>query len=79
MRDIAALLFGTDLAEPREAREAHGPRQAHGPREACVPGDARGWDDPPAPAGDWCQTSPGQGTLDWLGLTRRRDRRTRRG
>jgi hypothetical protein len=79
MRDIAALLFGTepgepgargDPHEPRELREPHERREeAREAREACVPGDARGWDSPPAPAGDWCQSSPGRGTLEWLGLT----------
>lgn len=57
MRDIVALLFGTV--------QERGPGQG---REACVPGDTRGWDCPPVPTGDWCQTSPGEGTLEWLGL-----------
>ena len=66
MRDIA-LLFGTEPGEPRRQPE---PRE---PREACVPG----WDSPPAPAGDWCKTSPGRGTLEWLGLTFRSGGRAR--
>jgi hypothetical protein len=98
MRDIAALLFGTELfgtdsagprgargpREGREGREGRDARQGRGPRrarEACVPGpgDTRGWDRPPVPTGDWCQTSPGEGTLEWLGLTFGPRGRTRRG
>jgi hypothetical protein len=38
-----------------------------------------GWDSPPVPTGDWCQTTPGEGTLEWLGLTVGPRGRTRRG
>jgi hypothetical protein len=59
MRDIAALLFGS---EP-ERRE---------PREECLPGHPDTIDGPPLPSGDWCQTPPGRGTLEWLGFIRTR-------
>jgi hypothetical protein len=85
MRDIAAMLFGTESAEPaepagtrepRRLRELREPHEAREAREACVPGNARGWDNPPTPTGDWCQSSPGRGTLEWLGLTLGSRRRT---
>jgi hypothetical protein len=63
MRDIAALLFGSEPGEQREPRE---------PREACLPGRPDTIDGPPLPTGDWCQTQPGRGTLEWLGLIRTR-------
>jgi hypothetical protein len=71
MRNIAALLFGAEPgAEPGEPHALRDPRE---PREECVPG----WDDAPAPTGDWCKTPPGRGTLEWLGLTLRSGGRAR--
>jgi hypothetical protein len=67
MRDIAALLFGEEPGDPRT------PPEAHEPREACLPGS-----DTPAPAGDWCKTSPAEATLEWLGRTLRSGGRVRR-
>jgi hypothetical protein len=39
------------------------------PREACEH-DERMCGGHPAPAGDWCQTSPGDDALRWMGVTR---------
>jgi hypothetical protein len=63
MRDIAALVFGSEPAEPRALREP-GP-----PREPSATPDARICDGQPAPSGDWCQTAPGDATLAWFALT----------
>lgn len=69
MRDIAALLFGGEPGKPREPHESH---------EACLPRDPRTMGGPPRPAGDWCQTPPGRGTLEWLGRSFRGKGRIRR-
>jgi hypothetical protein len=77
MRDIAALLFGSEPDEPHEphvAREPHmarEPRELREPREACLPGDLGIFDDVPSPDAEWCRTAPGGGTLEWLGLGHR--------
>jgi hypothetical protein len=60
MRDIAELVFGGEPAEPRRLREPGAPRE---------PRDEHLCDGPPAPSGDWCQTTPGHGTLAWFART----------
>jgi hypothetical protein len=69
MRDIAALVFGSEPGEPREPHE---------PREACLPQDPGTFDGPPRPTGDWCQTPPGRGTLGWPRRTLRAKGRSHR-
>lgn len=63
MDDIAALLFGGEPAEPRRLREPGASP------EPFAPGDEHLCDAPPAPSGDWCQTTPGDATLTWFALT----------
>jgi hypothetical protein len=60
MRDIAELVFGGEPAEPRRLRE---------PGELFAPLDEHLCDGPPAPSGDWCQTTPGDATLEWFART----------
>jgi hypothetical protein len=75
MRDIAALLFGSEpgtRGKPPEPPEPRKPRNPRDSREACLPGPPDTVDGPPLPAGDWCRTPPGRGTLEWLGFTRTR-------
>jgi len=76
MRDIAELVFGGEPAEPRKLRA---PREPFAPRddprdkprdESRDESRAEGLcDGPPAPSGDWCQTTPGHATLAWFALT----------
>ena len=56
MRDIAALVFGGELAERGEARR---PDVEH--RRICG--------EPYPEPGDWCQTQPGDAALGWLAAT----------
>jgi hypothetical protein len=65
MRDLAALLFGS---EPGEPRAVLGPRE---PAEVPACGI-------PAPAGSWCQTPPGDAALKWLGAALRAKGRARK-
>jgi hypothetical protein len=69
MRDIAALVFGSEPAEPRAPREHAAPREHGAAREPFAPRDEHLCDGPPAPSGDWCQTTPGHATLGWFALT----------
>lgn len=65
MRDLAALLFGS---EPGEPRTVLGPGR---------PADAPGCG-VPAPDGTWCQTPPGDAALKWLGAALRARGRMRK-
>lgn len=67
MRDIAELVFGGEPAEPRRLRAPGAPREPFAPRGE--PRDEGLCDGPPAPSGDWCQTTPGHATLAWFALT----------
>jgi hypothetical protein len=78
MRDIAALVFGSEPAgprapreprEPRAPRALRAPRAPRSPREQSATRDARICDGQPAPSGDWCQTTPGHAALEWFAFT----------
>jgi len=68
MRDIAEQVFGGEPAEPRKLRA---PVEPFAPRDESRD-ESRAeslCDGPPAPSGDWCQTTPGHATLAWFALT----------